>query len=58
MIIPTGHKGKEFSVPEEILLEMTIKPRWKLDFLEWHGEVTREWRYAFYDQKDIDFSRL
>jgi arylsulfatase A-like enzyme len=42
-------RGEKFSGPEEVLLEMTINPRWNLDFLDWRGFVTREWKYAFYE---------
>jgi arylsulfatase A-like enzyme len=42
-------RGEEFSGPEEVLIEMNINPRWNLDFLDWRGFVTREWKYAFYE---------
>ncbi len=35
--------------PESVLLEMTGNPRWTLDFLDWRGLVTRDWKYAFYE---------
>ena len=56
--VPTHIQGQDFSPalrnesfegPEAQLIEMSGNPRWNLDFLDWRGVVTREWKYAFYE---------
>lgn len=42
-------RGEPFTGPEAQLIEMSGNPRWNLDFLDWRGLVTKEWKYAFYD---------
>jgi arylsulfatase A-like enzyme len=41
--------GKPFDSPEDVLLEMVGNPRWNMDFLDWRGLVTRQWKYAYYE---------
>lgn len=45
-------RGEPFSGPETVLCEMVLNPRWNLDLLDWRGIVTREWKYAFYENGD------
>jgi len=42
-------RGEPFAGPDEVLLEMNANPRWNLDFLDWRGLVTRQWKYAIYE---------
>lgn len=42
-------RGESFTEPDAILIEMSGNPRWGLDFLDWRGVVTRDWKYAFYE---------
>ena len=42
-------RGESFAGPDAQLLEMSGNPRWRLDFLDWRGVVTRDWKYAFYE---------
>ncbi len=42
-------RGESFTGPEQVLLEMVGNPRWNLDFLDWRGVVTRDWKYTFYE---------
>jgi len=30
-------------------LEMSGNPRWSLDFLDWRGLVTEQWKYAYFE---------
>ena len=42
-------RGEAFAGPEDLLIEMTSNPRWDLDFLDWRGVVTEDWKYVFYE---------
>ena len=42
-------RGEPFTGPEAQLIEMSGNPRWNLDFLDWRGVVTKDWKYAFYE---------
>ena len=44
-----GLRGEAFDGPDAQLIEMSGNPRWNLDFLDWRGIVTRDWKYAFYE---------
>jgi arylsulfatase A-like enzyme len=41
--------GEEFAGPPDVLIEMSCNPRWDLDFLDWRGVVTADWKYACYE---------
>ncbi|MEM7535760.1 MAG: sulfatase-like hydrolase/transferase [Chloroflexota bacterium] len=57
--VPRYSQGVDFSAaicgdeafvgPDAVLLEMSGNPRWTLDFLDWRGLVTKQWKYAFYE---------
>lgn len=42
-------RGQAYEAPEEVLVEMTGSPRWNLLNADWRGIVTRDWKYAFYE---------
>jgi len=42
-------RGKPFSAPESVFLEMAGTPRHSLDTIDWRGFVTDKWKYAFYE---------
>ncbi|MEM6822254.1 MAG: sulfatase [Verrucomicrobiota bacterium] len=42
-------RGEAFDGPEDILVEMTNNPRWKMSKLDWRGVINERWKYAFYE---------
>ncbi len=42
-------RGESFKRPDAVLLEMCGNPRWSLDFLDWRGLVTEQWKYAYFE---------
>lgn len=42
-------RGSTTDSPDTVLLEMHGNPRWNLDFQDWRGLVTDQWKYAFYE---------
>ncbi|MFA6290241.1 MAG: sulfatase-like hydrolase/transferase, partial [Victivallales bacterium] len=38
-----------FNAPDSVLLEMVGVPRWTLDYLDWRGIATYDWKYAFFE---------
>jgi arylsulfatase A-like enzyme len=42
-------RGERFDGPADVLIEMVGSPRWNMDFLDWRGIVTANWKYACYE---------
>jgi arylsulfatase A-like enzyme len=42
-------RGERCAGPAEVLLEMVGNPRWNMDFVDWRGVVTQDWKYAYYE---------
>jgi arylsulfatase A-like enzyme len=41
--------GKDSYQQNVLLLEMHGIPRWNLDYVDWRGLVTEQWKYCFYE---------
>ena len=50
--------GRPFAGPEDVLIEMVGNPRWNMDFRDWRGLVTEEWKYAYYETGEELFFNL
>ncbi|MHC4887632.1 MAG: sulfatase family protein, partial [Planctomycetota bacterium] len=50
--------GGACDAPEEVLIEMTGVPRWSLRYVDWRGLVSRNWKYAFYEDGTEDLHDL
>ena len=44
--------GRDFASPEKVLLEMTGCPHHSINYVDWRGIVTRNWKYAMYETKE------